>query len=191
MHADYSFMHGCEFHHLYWSESPVLFKYEYLMSYFLFVCVFKYACFSPHAMTELTQLVRGGRNLLVCIHAKSLQSCLTLRCYTLQSARLLCPRDYPGKNTGVGCHTLLQGIFLTQGFSLHLMHCGLILDCWATSEKARVNLLVKQRVGHMWVMGRGSESGHLINLPFLTSPKRGGLSALPTLASYLVNNPVE
>ena len=26
------------------------------------------------------------------------------------------PWDYPGKNTGVGCHFLLQGIFPTQGF---------------------------------------------------------------------------
>ena len=29
----------------------------------------------------------------------------------LQSTRLLCPWDYPGKNTGVGCHFLLQEIF--------------------------------------------------------------------------------
>ena len=28
---------------------------------------------------------------------------------------LLCPWDSPGKNPGVGCHALLQGIFLTQG----------------------------------------------------------------------------
>ena len=27
---------------------------------------------------------------------------------------------FPGKNTGVGCHSLLQGIFLTQGSNLHL-----------------------------------------------------------------------
>ena len=27
----------------------------------------------------------------------------------------LCPGDFPGKNTWVGCHALLQGIFLTQG----------------------------------------------------------------------------
>ena len=27
----------------------------------------------------------------------------------------LCPRDSPGKNTGLGSHSLLQGIFLTQG----------------------------------------------------------------------------
>ena len=31
------------------------------------------------------------------------------------SDRLPCPWDSPGKNTGVGCHFLLQGIFPTQG----------------------------------------------------------------------------
>ena len=37
-------------------------------------------------------------------------------------ARLLCPRDSPGKNTGVGCHALLQGIFPTHGSNPHLLH---------------------------------------------------------------------
>ena len=32
-------------------------------------------------------------------------------------ARLLCPRDSPGKNTGVGCHGLLYRIFSTQGLN--------------------------------------------------------------------------
>ena len=36
---------------------------------------------------------------------------------------LLCPRDFPGKKTGVGCHSLLQGIFLTQGSDPHLRQC--------------------------------------------------------------------
>ena len=31
--------------------------------------------------------------------------------------------DTPGKNTGVGCYTLLQGIFPTQGLNPHLPHC--------------------------------------------------------------------
>ena len=35
--------------------------------------------------------------------------------------RLLCPLDFPGKNTGVGYHFLLQGIFPTQGLTLHLL----------------------------------------------------------------------
>ena len=33
----------------------------------------------------------------------------------------LCLRDFPGKNTGVGCHVLLQGIFLTWGSKVHLL----------------------------------------------------------------------
>ena len=30
--------------------------------------------------------------------------------------------DSPGKNTGVGCHAFLRGIFPTQGLNLHLLH---------------------------------------------------------------------
>ena len=44
----------------------------------------------------------------------------SLRPYGPQPARLLRPWDYPGKNTGAGCHVLLQGIFLTQGLNLCL-----------------------------------------------------------------------
>ena len=32
--------------------------------------------------------------------------------------------DSPGKNTGVDCHALLQGIFPTQGLNPGLPHCG-------------------------------------------------------------------
>ena len=35
------------------------------------------------------------------------------------SPQFLCPWNIPGKNTGVGCHFLLQGIFKTQGSNLH------------------------------------------------------------------------
>ena len=45
-----------------------------------------------------------------------------LRPYGLQPARLLCPWYYPGKDTGVGCHSLLQWIFPTQGSNWHLLH---------------------------------------------------------------------
>ena len=34
----------------------------------------------------------------------------------------LCPWDFPGKNTGVGCHFLLKGIFPTQGSNPGLLH---------------------------------------------------------------------
>ena len=39
----------------------------------------------------------------------------------LQPTRLLCPWDFPGKNTGVGCHVLLQGILLIQRANPHLL----------------------------------------------------------------------
>ena len=53
----------------------------------------------------------------------------SLRSHTLQPARLLCPWNFPGKNTGVGCHSLLQGIFLTQGSNPGLLNCRQILYC--------------------------------------------------------------
>ena len=40
--------------------------------------------------------------------------------YELQPARLLCPWDFPGKNTGMGCRALLRGISPTQGSNWHL-----------------------------------------------------------------------
>ena len=40
------------------------------------------------------------------------------RPHGLQPTRLLGPWDFPGKSSGVGCHCLLQGIFLTQGLNL-------------------------------------------------------------------------
>ena len=39
-----------------------------------------------------------------------------------QPTRLLCPWDFPGNSTGVGCHFLLQGIFPTQESNLNLLH---------------------------------------------------------------------
>ena len=45
----------------------------------------------------------------------------SLQHYRLYPTRLLCPWNSPGKKTGVGCHALLQGIFLTQGSNLSLL----------------------------------------------------------------------
>ena len=44
--------------------------------------------------------------------------------HELQPTKLLCPWDFPGKDTGVVCHFLLQGLFLTQeGSSPGFLHC--------------------------------------------------------------------
>ena len=53
--------------------------------------------------------------------------------------------DSPGKNTGVGCHALLQGIFPTQGLNLHLLCPALAGGFFTTSAtwEARVNPALK------------------------------------------------
>ena len=54
-------------------------------------------------------------------------------CRTLFNSRDCSPpgssicRDSPGRNTGGGCHVLLQGIFPTQGLNPGLLHCKRIL----------------------------------------------------------------
>ena len=68
---------------------------------------------------------RECSQLNACMRA---QSCLSLPAHG--PAKLLCPRDFPGKNTGGGCHFLLQGIFPTQGSNsplLSLLHCRRII----------------------------------------------------------------
>ena len=56
----------------------------------------------------------------------------------LQSARLLCPWDSPGKNTEVGYQALLQGIFPTQGSNPGLLHCRWILYCLRHQRSPRI-----------------------------------------------------
>ena len=52
-------------------------------------------------------------NLNILINACSIAHlCLSVQPHRLQPTRLLCPWDYPSKNTGMGCHILLQGILI-------------------------------------------------------------------------------
>ena len=51
----------------------------------------------------------------------------SLQYHGLQPTRLPYLWNSPGKNTGVGCHSLLQGIFPTQGSNLGCLHCRQIL----------------------------------------------------------------
>ena len=66
------------------------------------------------------------------------QTCLIL-CdpHGLQPAGLLCSQNSLGKNTGVDSHSLLQGIFLTQGMNPGLLHCR-FFTVWATREAHRL-----------------------------------------------------
>ena len=66
--------------------------------------------------------------------AKSLQSCLTM-CDPIdgQPTRLLHPRDSPGKNTGVGCHFLLQCVKVKVK---SLSHVQLVATRWTAAYQA-------------------------------------------------------
>ena len=57
-----------------------------------------------------------------------------LRPHGLLPTRLLGPWNFPGKNTGVGCHFLLQGIFPAEGSNLSLPRCRQTLYCLSYQE---------------------------------------------------------
>ena len=61
---------------------------------------------------------------------------------------------FSSKNIGVGCHFLLPGIFLTQGWNLrllHPLHCRRILCCWATGEAPYLFNDVSKQSYHWWL----------------------------------------
>ena len=106
----------------------------------------------------------------------------SLQPHGLQPTRLLCPWDFPGKNTGVGFCALLQGLFLTQGLNPHLLcllHCRLILSslnhrviCYAAINN--------QNITYYWAC----LVVHLVkNLPVVqeTTCKAGDTGSIPGL----------
>ena len=73
-------------------------------------------------------IVRGLLSVLLplsdmCVHAKLLQSCLTLQLHGLQPARLLCPWDAPGRNTGVDTLVFVESGLWHQSQGHHCHNC--------------------------------------------------------------------
>ena len=54
----------------------------------------------------------------------------------LQPTRFLCSWDFPGKNTEMVCHSLLQGIFLIQGLNPGLLLVRKIFHCSPTRDRS-------------------------------------------------------
>ena len=68
----------------------------------------------------------SNRNMCVCVYSVVTVVSDSLQPHGWQPTRLLCPWDFPGQHTRVGCHSLLLGIFPTQGLNpslLCLLHC--------------------------------------------------------------------
>ena len=70
-----------------------------------------------------TRQKQGTVCVCVCVYTKWFQFCAFVALWThpMRPIRLLCPWDSPDKNTEVGCHALLLGIFPTQWLNLHLL----------------------------------------------------------------------
>ena len=64
-----------------------------------------------------SQMTYSCHTFAIKVKVSVTQSCLT------HVTRLLCPWNSPGKNTRVGSHSFLQGIFPTQGLNPGLLHC--------------------------------------------------------------------
>ena len=72
----------------------------------------------------------------------------------LYPTRLLCPLDFLGKGTGVGCHFLLQGLFPTQGWNPVRLHCRQTLYCLSLQGSP------KKHRGKEWLVFQGASKTH-------------------------------
>ena len=78
-----------------------------------------------HSVIEFTKIISlllSSSSSSVALVGQSLSHVQLFATPELQHARFLCPWGFPGKNTGLGCYFLLQGIFLDQGLNLYLLH---------------------------------------------------------------------
>ena len=90
--------------------------------------------------------------ICTCIHAVTLVVPDSLRPYGCQPARLLCPWDFPGMNTGVGCHALLQGIFPIQGLNSCLITSPALAGGFFTANAAWEEALYMYMYSHVHVL---------------------------------------
>ena len=77
----------------------------------------------------------------------------SLQPHGLWPTRLLCPWDFPGRNTGVGCHAVLQGTFPTRGSNLRLL-CLLHCQAGSLPELSWINVNKTQNRIGAWTRGR-------------------------------------
>ena len=81
--------------------------------------------------TERSQSTRALSSEII-NQSRIVRECCPIRLFATPwtiATRLLCPWDFPGKSTGVLSHSLLQGIFPTQGLNLGLLRCKQFLNC--------------------------------------------------------------
>ena len=106
----------------------------------------------------------------------------------LQPARLLCPWDSPGQNTGAACHFLLQGIVLTQGWNPGLPHCWQILYRLShQGSPSNVGVPCELFLTTENLHSAGWDSGHVS--PTIPTPPAAGRSQVASWAAVLPGGP--
>ena len=106
----------------------------------------------------------------VWVYARSLtQSCPTLGPQGLQPSRLLCPRNSPARKTRVGCHFLLQGIFLTQeqNSGLCVSYIGRCIPCPTKHKQKFVSVCLSVSL-RAYTGTHTHTHTHTKDLPFLS-----------------------
>ena len=98
------------------------------------------------------------------------QSCLTL-CDSMDcsSPGSSVHGDSPGKNTGMGCHALLQGIFPTQGSNPGLLHCKQILYRLSHqgSPSSQIGIIIYTKTQSLSHLSGGKQRSQGLNLRFV------------------------
>ena len=113
----------------------------------------------------------------------------SLQPHELQPVRVLYPWDSPGKNTGEGCQSFLQGIFPTQGSNPGLLHCADSLASepagkpiqslsnvqlsetpWTAAHQASLSFTISQSLFRLMFIESVMPSNHLILCPLLLLP---------------------
>ena len=99
--------------------------------------------------------------------------------------RFLHPWDFPGKNTQVGCHFLLQGIFPTKGWT-HVSCIGRwILYHWATWESQNNIVQLSLSLSCVWFFETPWKAAHQASLSITNSQN---LPKLRTIESVMPSN---
>ena len=105
-------------------------------------------CFflTSHACNSVVSCFSSLIKIYLCIRKNESVSCSvvfdSLRPQRPQPTRLLCPWDSPGKNTAVGSHFLLQGIFPTRDPTWVSCIAGRFFTIWATREALCIRYLI-------------------------------------------------
>ena len=97
--------------------------------------------------------MRANLRTLLCVRVSHSITSNFLWPHALWPVQFLYPWNYPGKNTEVGSHSLLQGIFPTQGSNLGLLHCMQILHHLRHQGSPRTLLEILKKLPR-WHRGR-------------------------------------